>query len=118
MNQRMHYWEDEEYLESNKRDCFIPTVEEYNNLVGEIRSDGDWFDKYVELCRHYYDQDGCGCGGNMHIVLDDGNLGDSSVSWCAGLAHGRQDHEASDLANIMLMMTKEQRERVYNSYPY
>jgi len=118
MNQRMHYfaWEDEEYLKSQKRDHFVQTVEEYNGLVGKIKKDDGWFDKYIDLCKHYYEQE-C-CGGNMHIVLDDGNINDSSVSWCAGLAHGRQDHEASDLANLMLMMTEKQRTRVYNSYPY
>lgn len=116
MNQRAHYWQDEEYLKSQKRDYMIQTVDEYNDLVGEIKKDGDWFDKYIELCKHYYETE-C-CGGNLHIVLDDGNLEDDNVSWCAGLAHGRQDHEASDLANIMQMMTIKQRKRVYNSNLY
>ena len=113
---RVHYWHNEEYLKSQRRDYLIPTVEEYNNLVDEIKKDGNWFDKFIELCEHYYETEPC--GGNLHIVLDDGNLEDTHISWCAGNANGLQDHEGNDLANLMLMMTAKQREQVYNSNLY
>jgi len=36
----------------------------------------------VPLIKAVYDQPRGGAGGNLHIVLDDWNLGDESVQWC------------------------------------
>jgi hypothetical protein len=113
VNQRVPYWASPEDLERAKRDYVIPTVEEYNSLATAIQNDKEWFDKFMELVHHYYEQEPC--GGQLHIVLDDGNLEDTHISWCAGLANGVQDHEASDLANLMEFMSMEQRQRVYEN---
>ncbi len=94
----------------------IKSVDEYNALVTKIISDINWFDEFIWLCKHYYESEPC--GGSLHIVLDDGNLEDSSIAWCAGYACAEHDEEGSDLANLMEMMTVKQRERVYESNLY
>lgn len=33
-------------------------------------------------CKHLYEQDGWTTGGYLHILLDDGNLDDSSILFC------------------------------------
>jgi len=96
-----------------RTDPYIKTIEEYNRLARAIRDDKDWFVPFMELVEHYCDADPT--AGCLHIVLDDGNLGNSSIAWCAGLAHGVNDHEGNDLANLMRIMTMDQREKVYAS---
>jgi len=38
----------------------------------------------------YYNTEGNGAGGSLHIVLDDGNLEDDSVRFCLRWAEGHQ----------------------------
>ena len=110
---RVEYWHDKEHLIRSKRKCYIKTVEEYNALATAIRTDSMWFDKFMVIVAHYYKQEPT--GGQLHIVLDDGNLEETHIAWCAGLAHGVQDHEAADIANLMRFMNMEQKELVYNN---
>lgn len=35
-----------------------------------------------EYCRALYKLEGCGCGGNLHILLDDDNINDSCIVFC------------------------------------
>ena len=111
---RIEYFQNEKWGE-DERPHVIQTIEEYNDLVAEIREDYDtWFGKFIELCKHYYAKEPC--GGNLHIVLDDGNLADVHIAWCSGLAFGVRDMEGHDIAEIMRMMTRAQREKVYEHY--
>jgi histidine ammonia-lyase len=90
------------------------TADQFNSIVERIRSDQDWFEPFIQLAKDYYAAD-YGAGRNLHIVLDEGNLEDSNVNWCAGYACGVGDDEASDIANLMLHMTIRQRELVYSN---
>jgi hypothetical protein len=47
--------------------------------------------------------------GSLHSVLDDGNLSNQSVLFCATWARENGDDEGADLAYILLDMTKTQR---------
>ncbi|MDX1559060.1 MAG: hypothetical protein R3193_09155 [Marinobacter sp.] len=47
--------------------------------------------------------------GCLHIVLDDGNIGNDSVEFCIGYAEGKGDTEAVELGQILLRMSKTQR---------
>jgi len=114
--ERVYYWQNQEDLDSYKSDYVIKTSDDYNYLVGRIRDDNGWLGDFIKLCKHYYEKEPC--GGRLHIVLDDGNLEDRYIFWCAGLARGLQDHEGTDLANLMSIMTMKQRARVYNSDLY
>ena len=87
---------------------------QFNSLVEKIQDDKDWFEPFIELVKEYY-IDNC-TGGSLHIVLDDGNLSNSSIDWCAGYACGKDDDEGNDIANLMGWMTMKQRRKVYNSY--
>ena len=47
--------------------------------------------------------------GSLHIVLDDGNVEDSSVEFCLDFARECGDAEGERLARILLRMSKTQR---------
>jgi hypothetical protein len=50
--------------------------------------------------------------GSLHIVLDDGNVEDSSVKFCIENAQERGDVEGKGLAEILLQMSKTQRAKL------
>ena len=89
-------------------------ADSFNRLVNKIRYEGGWFDEFIGLVSSYYAVNPC--GGNLHIVLDDGNLRNSDLQWCAGYACGQADELGNDIANLMLTMTMKQRKRVYRNY--
>lgn len=60
----------------------------------------------------YYEEPGNGAWGSLHIVLDDGNVGDDCVLFCKQWALDRDDHEGAALADILLTLTKAQRGRL------
>jgi hypothetical protein len=95
-------------------DYFIETTEEYDELAKQICEGRLWFIRFIELCKHYYQNNGS--GGSLHIILEDGNLENAHINWCAGFACAINDNEGSDIANLMLLMSKTQRKTVYNSY--
>jgi hypothetical protein len=95
----------------------IGTTEEYNSIAESIKNDDDtWFYKFNVLCNHYFQRHTT--GGNLHNVLEDENIDDENLHWCSGLCCGENDQEGADLANLMLVMTLEQRQRVVEAYPY
>ncbi|MHC4717296.1 MAG: hypothetical protein ACYS5V_10020 [Planctomycetota bacterium] len=49
--------------------------------------------------------------GDLHIVLDDGNVRDSDVQWCVD--HGRTE-EGRELARVLLRMSRTQRLKLPN----
>lgn len=111
--ERINYFRNESWGE-HERLSVIKTVEEFNELARQItENDSQWFDRFIVLCKHYYKQEPV--GGNLHIVLEDGNLEDRNVVWCEGLSFGRRDMEASDIASMMEMMTMAQRRKVYRN---
>jgi len=55
-----------------------------------------------------------GAWGSLHIVLDDGNVDDSSVRHCKDWAVERGDAEGAALADILLTMSKTQRHKLPN----
>jgi hypothetical protein len=66
-----------------------------------------------------YEDLGEGCGGLLHIVLDDGNLEDHHILWCRAECDNRENWNRHDrllckrIANEMLGLTMEQRKLVY-----
>lgn len=114
MTTRVNIWRNSKIDTTHCRPPVIKTVEEYNDLAYRIRrNDKSWFGDFSKLVNHYYLNEGCACGGLLHIVLDDGNITKESISWCAGLCCGLQDEEGGDIANLMSLMTWKQRKRVY-----
>ena len=39
-------------------------------------------DTILEYCKALYHLDDCGCGGNLHILLDDDNINDQCIVFC------------------------------------
>ena len=66
----------------------------------------------VALVKAYYAKPGNGVGGNLHCVLDDGNLDGISISWARQRALDAGDADGVALADKLLKMTP-QRRRVY-----
>lgn len=55
---------------------------------------------------------GNSCGGSLHIVLDDGNVNDGSVSYCIKLARERSDIVGVELGKVLLRMSRTQRKKL------
>lgn len=64
----------------------------------------------ARFARAYYNDHGV--GGSLHIVLDDGNLEDSSVQFCIERAEERGDAPGAELGRMLLQMTLTQRRSV------
>lgn len=54
-----------------------------------------------------------GAGGNLHIVLDDGNVDDGAINFCYGYASAKEDEEGVRLACALLQLGKEDRDVLY-----
>lgn len=66
----------------------------------------------TEMMDHYCDQPGNGTGGNLHIVLDDGNTSGRHVLWCLREAEKAGDRGGVELAEALLDMDESEREYV------
>jgi hypothetical protein len=81
--------------------------------------------------RAFYEMDGHGVGGALHMVLDDGNLEDSHIHYCRQTASTGQWHDgkrficicnvvpceaAVEIADDLLAMTMTQRRKVYSGW--
>lgn len=53
--------------------------------------------------------------GSLHIVLDDGNLETSSVSFCMEWAEKEGDREGKALAEALLTLSPTQRRKLYRT---
>jgi hypothetical protein len=52
-------------------------------------------------------------GGNLHIVLEDGNIEIDHILWCRENARERGDDDAVRIATLMTQMTPTQRRKLY-----
>jgi hypothetical protein len=68
----------------------------------------------VLKAREFYTKHGNGCGGVLHIVLDDGNVEEAHVRFCRDEAVKKDDHDAIDICDDLLELTAEERYAVYN----
>lgn len=66
----------------------------------------------LEKFAAYYKKPENGAWGSLHIVLADGNLGDSSVKFCIDWAEQNNDPDGRELGEILLTMSKSQRLRL------
>lgn len=65
------------------------------------------------MVREYYALEGNGAGGSLHIVLDDGNVETADVKRCRDYAVECADWRGVILADLLLLMTRRQRHKVY-----
>jgi len=71
------------------------------------------YDECVAAANAYYAKDGNGAGGSLHVVLDDGNVETEHVRFCEEYAREREDWDGVILAQMLLTLTVEERERMY-----
>lgn len=43
-----------------------------------------FFEDLLAKCKEFYTLPGCGCGGPLHILLDDDNITDEDIIFCIG----------------------------------
>ena len=70
----------------------------------------------LPLIKEYRDKDGNGVGGNLHIILDDGNVNDSDVIFCLDRAKETNDTDGVKIAEMLLQMSKTQRSKLSNMF--
>lgn len=66
----------------------------------------------LPLIYAYRDKPGNEVGGNLHIVLGDGNVSDADVEFCRLAAKEAGDTEGEILACILAFMSKTQRKKI------
>lgn len=100
-----------------ERDPLI-TTGEYNIMVNNIKSrkKEKWLKPFIELCRKYMDSENFTNGGPLHIILEDGNIDDVNLYWCAGYAFGKCDFAGNQISGLMMFMTIKQRNIVIKNY--
>lgn len=64
------------------------------------------------LVKAFYAMWGNGVGGSLHIVLDDGNVEDSSIEFCRKWAEDHGDLSGIALAMVLARMSKTQRSKL------
>ena len=67
----------------------------------------------IPLVKDYYALPNNGAGGSLHIVLDDGNVQDSSIIFCLDICKKNNDEKGIKLCNLLLRMSKTQRRKLY-----
>lgn len=70
----------------------------------------------LPIARRYFAKEGNAAGGSLHIVLEDGNIDDSSVQFCREWALERGDADGVALADLLLRMSKTQRKKIASSH--
>jgi hypothetical protein len=67
------------------------------------------------LALDYLAKDGNGAGGNLHLVLEDGNVESSHIEYCLKQAETNGDNEGVGLAKAILQLSMTQRKKLYQS---
>jgi hypothetical protein len=70
----------------------------------------------LPIMRAYRDAPGNSVGGNLHIVLDEGNVSNEDVRFCIDRARDRGDLAGVELGELLLRMSKTQRSKLSNLF--
>jgi hypothetical protein len=88
-----------------KMDEFENILSAYNLLNSEDVS----IESVLECVKDYYKLDNNAAGGNLHVVLDDGNIEDGSIKFCTEYAVKNNDYFGLILGKLLLKLTYDQR---------
>lgn len=83
----------------------------HNKIFVEVESSE--YSNFYKMIQYYYSLEGNGAGGNLHIVLDDGNIEDSSIDFCHGYASANGDEIGVGIANILKLIPEDVRHVIY-----
>ena len=67
------------------------------------------------IVQNYLDRPENVVGGNLHIVLDDGNLEDHHIQFCISRAAEAGDKEGIALGDALLELSMTQRKKLYKN---
>ena len=68
-----------------------------------------------DLIQYYYTSvPDFGCGGSLHVVLDDGNIEHSNIRWCKEECEKDNDALGMLIADILLEFTEKELEEMYD----
>lgn len=64
-----------------------------------------YYNKHLETIRAYisclYELEDCGCGGLLHVMIDDNNIEDSIVKWTLEQCEQHPECEESELGKLI-----------------
>lgn len=84
----------------------------------ELNPDRPTAPELIALVQELYRQPGHSVGGCLHIVLDDGNIGDDNIRFCINWARKAGCSLCASVGFLLLSMTKTQRGKVSSLGPY
>ena len=68
-----------------------------------------------DLIQYYYiSVPDYGCGGSLHVVLDDGNIEHANINWCKDKCEEDNDALGMLIADILLEFTEEELQEMYD----
>lgn len=67
-----------------------------------------------DLIRYYYEDLQNACGGNLHIVIDDGNTEFHHIEWCRKICADNGDSLGHLICDILFCFTEEERMVLYD----
>jgi hypothetical protein len=102
------------YVQQSAADAMAEEILRSLDICAECRNPDPSVATVRTLVRAFYARPGNGCGGHLHIVLDDGNLEDDHIDFCIAQAVEAKDAEAEALGRVLRAMTPRQRQRVYD----
>jgi len=73
-------------------------------------------DLIVAECRDYYAIPGNEAGGNLHLMLDDGNMEDENLMFCLKQCAEAQDSVGVMLVAVIATLDEDERADLYHHY--
>lgn len=86
----------------------METKDEGAKKIAELSEMKDFKPFIKQLIKYYYEELGNLVGGNLHIVLDDGNIEHSFIIWCKAECKKNQDSFGVFLADVLLEFTEDE----------
>jgi hypothetical protein len=71
--------------------------------------------EFAVLAQAYLAKDGNSVGGNLHIILDDGNLEDRNIDFCINQAEECGDVDGVVLGKTLRQLSMTQRNKLYKN---
>lgn len=68
-----------------------------------------------KLISEYYEIKENVCGGNLHIMLDDGNLNDRDIIWCYDHCEGKKDYLGMLICSLMIQVDETDRQEIIDT---
>lgn len=68
----------------------------------------------LKQIKQFLSLEGNEVGGNLHIVLDDGNLENEIIAWCMQRCINEQDFLGFSICDNLLRITYKEREVIYD----